>query len=125
MPLRGDINESKEVLLHLLKLMKTKPALVLVGQSISSSTASPVAVGAVEGAAGVALPAVNDGNAALVVRAFVLYLQLPKVADEEQIAEVKLVLQGLKQRLRASGREAAVEALLRREPEVLAAFRSL
>lgn len=66
MPLRGDRNESKEVLKHLLKLMATKPMVVLGGEGMT--------------------------NIAFVIRALISYLQLPKVATEEEITTTRNLL---------------------------------
>ena len=66
LPLRGDRTESKSVLQHLLKLVAEKPGLVC-GQ--------------------------NFANAGLLIKAMIKYLQLPKVASEEEIRKLRATLQ--------------------------------
>ena len=66
LPLRGDRTESKSVLQHLLKLVAEKPGF-LFGARMA--------------------------NAGLLIKAMIKYLQLPKVASEEEIRKLRATLQ--------------------------------
>ncbi len=99
LPLRGpDRKESRRVWLHLLRITQAKPELV-VGERLV--------------------------NAPWLIRAIISYLQLPKVADEEEVLTSRQIVLQLRQRLlQVAGLEDSVLAQIDDE-DVVQAYKTL